>query len=600
MRARRGRPFLALAGLAATAVVAAMAPVISPTAAAWVEGEWATAALGASAFDCGTDPDYSTTASATFLSGGVLGVDLDDIAALAPVTATRSGTSAPVVTPSGAVHVPGGADRDTFLNPLDISVLGAIGIDLSGFSVGLPAGSAGAVNQYAQVSDLGYSAAAAGLVTDDGGLGVTPSTPDHDLPEPATIGLGTLLPATAGITDAALRVGAVAASSTLDWCAALESSIWGDGNVDGSARDYGIASLGLAIDSPLVAGLVADVQTAMTSVTTALTALQGTGGTIAQAIGGTLTGVGGVLAGLDLGSATGSVTLTGLDLSAVSGLISGPGAVLSDGVVTLDLADPDGTILVDLAGLVGGPDQLNDLAPNTELVINAAVIHDILTRVGALVQAWVDEVREALLAAISAVAVHVDLTTSVGISSLGIDIISVAVELDTDLGELLVPDATPPTLDVTATALDLGVLGAVVAGVLSGLGLGSLSSLVTGINTSATLPGALLAAIGAAASTALGPITSTFVTDATSLAAQLATALGAVLDPLPTVLSVMVNVQPDLPGAPPGVAYVPADPPATSQEYRVTALRIGLLGGVGAPVFVDLATASAGANSRLP
>jgi hypothetical protein len=349
-----------------------------------------------------------------------------------------------------------------------------------------------------------------------------------------------------------------------------------------------------------VAGLVADVQTAVTSVTTALTALQGTGGTIAQAIGGTLTGVGGVLAGLDLGSATGSVTLTGLDLSAVSGLISGPGAVLSDGVVTLDLADPDGTILVDLAGLVGGPDQLNDLAPNTELVINAAVIHDILTRVGALVQAWVDEVREALLAAISAVAVHVDLTTSVGISSLGIDIISVAVELDTDLGELLVPDATPPTLDVTATALDLGVLGAVVAGVLSGLGLGSLSSLVTGINTSATLPGALLAAIGAAASTALGPITSTFVTDATSLAAQLATALGAVLDPLPTVLSVMVNVQPDLPGAPPGVAYVPADPPATSQEYRVTALRIGLLGGVGAPVFVDLATASAGANSRLP
>ena len=62
----RTPPFiLALAGLAATAVVAAMAPVISPTAAAWVEGEWATAALGASAFDCGTDPDYSTTASAT-------------------------------------------------------------------------------------------------------------------------------------------------------------------------------------------------------------------------------------------------------------------------------------------------------------------------------------------------------------------------------------------------------------------------------------------------------------------------------------------------------------------------------------------------------
>ncbi|MBX3091174.1 MAG: choice-of-anchor G family protein [Cryobacterium sp.] len=601
MTIRKSNRLIGFAGLSVASVVALVAPGIAPTAASWVDAEWAFASLGTTAFDCGSDTGYETTARGRFLSGGVLGVDLDALASLNGVSATRTGSSSPVFSPAGATHVPGGPDRDTYLNPLDVTALGAIGIDLSGFTVGLPAGSAGATNQYAHVTDLGFSAGASGLVTDDGGIGVSPSTPDGDLPEPASVELSSLLPSAAGIADVALHIGAVAASSTLDWCSALESSVWGDGTVDGTDRSYGIAGLDLAVESPLIAGLVPTVQAAMAQVNSAVASEQGPTGSIAQSIRGTLTGAGGVLEGLDLGSSSGSVTLTAPDFTALSGLLSGPGAILSDGVVTLDLADPDGTIVVDLATLVGGPDQLNNLAPNTELIINSAVIDDITARVGSLVQGWIDDVNDALTAAIGGIQLHVDLTTRVGISSLGIDIISVETSLDSNLGDVIAPSGPPPVLSVSATALSLGLLGSVVAGILNTLGLGSLAGLVSGINSSATLPGELLAAITAVINDGFTSVVSTLVSDLATTASQVASGLGTALGPLPDVVSLMVNVQPDQPGAPSGVGYDPGSPPTISPEYVVTALRLGLLDGiVGAPVYVNLATASAGTNRLLP
>jgi hypothetical protein len=597
----RTRSAVALAGLAIGSIVATAVPGVAHTSANWTDSEWANGSIAASSFGCGTGTDYATAASGRFLSGGVLGIPLDSIAELAAVTANRSGADPAGFSPAGAAHVPGGAYQDSYLNPLDVTALGAIGIDLSGFTLGLPVGSAGALGQYARVSSHGYSAGASGLLTNDGGVGVTPSTPDGELPQPAIIGLSTLLPVTSGIADVALEIGAVAASSVLDWCAELENRSWGDGTLDGSERDYGIAGLDLAVDSPLAAALIPRVQTAIGAVATALVGLQGASGGIASAIGTTLNGVGGILAGLDLGGASGTVVLAGLDLAAVNGLLSGPGAVLGDGVVSLDLTDPGGTIRVDLAELLGGPDQLNNLSPNTELVINAAVINDILLRVGALVQAWVDDVADALLSAIADVSLDVDLTTNVGISSLGINILSVRTELTTTLGELMTPDSTPPVVSVSATALDLGLLGSVVAGALATLGLGSLGSLVTGINSSATLPAQILSSVTSAISSNLVSVVGSLVTGLATIATQLVTALGAVVNPLPTVLSVMVNVQPDLPGAPPGSGFTPGSPPLTSPQYLVTALRIGLLDGVaGSPAYLNLATASAGPNALLP
>lgn len=606
MTSGHGRPIFALAGIAIVGVLATVAPSFSPTAASWTASEWDHADIGTSAFDCGTDPGFATTAYAKYLGGGVLGIDLDSIAEISGVTASRSGASAPDFLPAGATHVPGGENQDTYLNPLDITALGTIGIDLSGFTLGLPSGSAGAVNQLAQVSNLGYSAAASGLLSDAGGVGVTSTTPDDELPDPATIGLSTLLPENEGVSDVALQVGAVAASSSLDWCAALESTTWGDGSVDGSDRQYGIAGLGLAVDSPLIATLLPRVQTALATVNTAIAGLQGTTGSIAQSVTGVLTGAGGVLEALNLGSVTGDVTLTGLDLTAVTGLLSGPGAVLSDGVVTLDLADPSGTILVDLAELVGGPDQLNNLDPNTELVINADVINGILTRVGSLVQGWANTVTTALLAAVSAVRLVIDLDVTAGLTvpAVGpVDILTVSVDLDTQLGELLVPDGTPPVATVSASALSsvTGLLLATVNGLLNTLLGLDLTGVVSGINANVALPGQILTAVTSTVTASLVPIVNTLVTDLTAVATQLVTALGAVLGSLPTILSVMVNVQPDQPGAPPGVGYAAGTPPSLSQEYRVTALRIGLAeSGIDAPVYLNLATASVGPNSRLP
>ena len=601
MKLRQKRTLATVAGIVVAALSATIIPGYQLTTASWQENEWAHGQLGTTSFDCGTDVNYSTQARGKFLGGGVLGIDLDAIAALDEVTASRSGASAPTFQPAGATHVTGGANSDSYLNPLSLSALTAIGIDLSGFGLGLPIGSAGAVNQYARVSNQGVSAGASGLVNNTGGVGVTETTPDADLPEPASIQLATLLPTAAGVSDVALNIGAVASSSTLDWCSQMANTIWGDGTLDASTRDYGIASLDLAVDSPLIATLIPKVQTTIGTLNTALANLQGPTGLIAGTINSTLTGVGGVLAGLNLGSSSGTVSLSAIDLTAVNALLSGPGAILSDGVVSVDLADPNGTITVNLAELVGGPDQLNNLSPNTELIINAAVINDILTRVGNLIQGWVNDVSDALMASISAIQLAVNLTTRVGISALGIDIISVNVTLNTDLGELITPDGTPPVVGVTATALSLGLLGAAVAAVLSGLGLGSLSSIVNGINASVTLPGDLLAAITSTVVTQLVTPVTTLVTDLTAVVTQLVTALGAVLGSLPSVLSVMVNVQPDQAGAPPGVSYTAAVPPNASKEYVVSALRIGLLdGGIGSMVHLELATAAAGVNAILP
>lgn len=603
MTSRRGTSAFGLAGLAATALVALVAPAVAPTQASWVDGEWDSAMMGTSSFDCGNDSGYRTTAEGRFLSGNLLGIDLDAMAALAGVSATRDGSSAPTFAPASATHVPGGASSDTYLNPLDITALGAIGIDLSGFTLGLPLGSAGAVNQFAQVTNLGTSTAASGLVANDGGVGVTATTPSDQLPGQASINLGTLLPAAADVTDVALKLGAVAASSTLDWCAALESSIWGDASVSGLDRQYGIASLDLTVESPLVAGLVPRVQAAVSAVNSATTGLQGTTGGISQAIDAVLTGTGGVLAGLGVASSTGSITLTGLDLAAVNGLLAGPGAVLSDGVVTLDLSDPNGTILIDLDELVGGPDQLNNLAPNTQLVINAAVINDILTRVGHLVQGWADDVTAALRAAILAIQLHVDLTTTVGLTVLGsfTNIISVQTALDTSISELVAPSGTPPVLTVQATALVSGPIVGTVNTLLGVLGLGTLSTIVSGINTSLTLPGMLLTSITSVVTTNLLSVADTLVTDLTAVATQLVTALSTVFSSLPSVLSLMVNVQPDQPGAPAGVGFSPGTPPNASQEFVVTALRLGVLDSPGGSiVFANFATASVGPNVALP
>ena len=575
----RPRLLLALSLAAATAVAA-----VGLTNATWTTQEWTTAALGTQGA-CGADTGFTTTASGRFLSGSLLGTNLDSLAALQPASATRA--AAAVGSPAGATHVTAGPTDDTYLDPLNVSALGTIGIDLSGLTVGLPIGSAGAVNQFARVTSTGYSAGAAGLVSDSGGLGVTPTTPANQLPQPASIGLASLLPVS-GIANLALKVGAVGASSTLDWCAAMHAAQWGGAPTTGSVRSYGIAGLGLALDSPLVAGVTGAVSSTVTSLNTAVAGLVGPTGSIASALQSRLTTL---LGTLGLGSYSAAVSVTGLDLhTTVDPLLT---QKLTDGVVTIDLSN--GHVGVDLAKLLGGVDGLNSLAPNTQLVIDAAVANALVSRVGALLDTWTATVLAALTAAIRAATLTVTIAARVQVA--GIDVIALAITGAPGLGSVL--DGTA-TLSVTPTLLPIAPLvQGTVDAALTLLGLGSLATIASGL-VSPLATGLLAPVTTLLATTLVGLVTTLAATLATATA-PLITALSGVFAGLPGILSVMVNVQPDRAGAPAGSAFTAGVPPHQSPQYTVSALRLGLLDAVGgALTYVTLATASAGANGYTP
>jgi hypothetical protein len=556
-----------LAALAAGAAAVVVVPLAATaTTAAWNDRQWAHGSVGTSSAICGTTDDFASTASGRFLSGELLGTDLDNIAALEPMRLSYASDGTLDVSPPDAIDLGSTATTATYANPLDISVLGGIvGLDLTGLQVGLPVGSAGAVNQYASVARTGEAAGASGLVTNSGGVLVSASTPPADLPEPATISLDQLLPAATGIADVNLQVGAVGASSQLDGCAALRSKLWGDGSVTGITRDYGVAGLGLQVDSPLVGSLVStvtdSVDTTIGDLTDAIDALTGSNGAlsnqIAADIGLTLP------LGLAHTALTGTVTISGLDLqAAVDSLLSL--TTLSDGAVTIDLTS--GQIDVDLTQLISpGPDGMNNLPPNTELVVNAAVLNAITARVGALLDNWTGQIVTALTNAIRGATLDVDLTTQVDLLAGLVPILDLNVSLHAPIGAVL-DDTTTFSVDV-----DLLGLTPVLNGLLAPLGLsvasltGILDGLVTGLiaPTANLLTNDLLDLVTNLGGTLAG------------ITAPIVTAVGTIVDALPSVVSVMVNVQPDQAGAPPGATFDPGTAHSTP-EYVVSALRIGL------------------------
>ncbi|MFB2555601.1 choice-of-anchor G family protein [Herbiconiux liangxiaofengii] len=568
--------------LVSTAVLTtALVPsTIAATTASWPDEEWVHGTVGTSSFACGTDEGYAATAFGRFLSGELLTQDLDSLAALNGVELDRAADGALAVDPPTSIDQGSAPPTATYTNPLNVSLLGGVaGIDLTGLTVGLPVGSAGAVNQYAQVSGYGTAAGASGLVSNSGGVGVTPTTPDADLPEPATVGLSTFLPAAAGITDARLEVGAVAASSTLDWCAALRSALWGDGSVSGVVRDYGIAGLGLEIDSPLIGDLVDDVSTGLPAVQSSIDSLLGTNGLISNSISTAL--LARLVSGLAVGDVTGTVGLSGLDLAgSVATLLTTP---LGDGVVSIDLVN--GTISVDLDELLGyDSTSINNLAPNSELVLDDLVVNDLVERVGDLLDDFVTDVVTELTNEIRAATLTVDLGLRVNLLAGLVPLVAVTVDLVAPLGAVI--DSTA-TFTVGATALGAAI---VLNPLLSPLGL-TLNGLLGIVN--ALAPFLVSPVANAVGTTAIGAVT-TLGSTLSLATAPIVTALSAVVGALPQVLSLMANVQPDQFGAPGDTGFEQADGDSSAQ-YLVTALRVGIAPVVpGEVASLSFATASAG------
>lgn len=595
---RRGRIAVVTGIVVAAALVT---PTAVPSTASWSDREWAHGAVGTSSFDCGTDADYTSTASSRFLGGSIAGIDLDDVATVRGVDVAKTGAAPASVEPATAPELGTGGRPFTqaFGNPLDVGLLGDVaGIDLTGLGLGLPAGSAGAVNQVATASGTGDAVAASGLVADSGGVLVTPTTPSGDLPDPASITLGRALPGIADVTDVGLDVGAVGASAQLAGCDAISDDVWGgvvqrtlatnlrvavqqvaaDSGPAGLERDYGIASLDLRVDSPLVGALVTAVNDTVVQLDATVDALGGTDGALARTINQGVLGVlGGLTGSLGLGTIGGTVEITGPDLAgAVAPLLAEP---VQDAGGTLSLDLSAGSVRVDLAHLLGDDEHgLNDLPPNHEVVLDAVTLGALADRLGQVVDAWAGKITTALTTALGSLHVRIALAADLSaplVLGIRVKIATLSIGVDTGVAALMAGQ----------TKLSVGVA-------LLGLDLGGLLGVVTGLATSLVNP--LTQAVVGMLTTRLFALVGTLGTTlTTTIGGPVVRALGTVLARLPGVLSLRVNVQQDLAAAP-----TPAGR-ATTGQYTQTALRLSIADALvpGGLARVDLASAVVGPNS---
>lgn len=548
------------AGLAAATGMLLVVPLgITATTASWNDAEWVhDDALGTGVLDCAQNPALESRSRGTFLAGELLGVDLDALAQLDDMRLVVQPDGVAVPDPANAIDLGSAPPTFTYANPLNVTALGIAGVDLTGFAVGLPGAALGAANQWTQGSTAGRAAGASGLINDSGAVLVSDATPDDDLPEPGRIDITALLPTVAGLNAATLEVGAVAASSQLDGCAALLDQVWGVPPAQPVAqRDYGIAGLGLVLDAPAVGALTGAVTTTVGELETAVAALVGQNGLISQSLSETLR-----LRVSTLASAqtTGTVTITGLDLrSTVAPFL---GLQLRGNGFTIDLAN--GRILVDLERLTG---PLNGAAPNTELVLDAGVVNAITAEAGALLDAWSTDVTDALRAAIRNAQVNVNLTVTV--RAAGFNLANVTLALTSTIGAVVDGNAS---IGVTLSNVPSGAIVTTIDLALAAIGLPPLSTIVNTLSSSGP---ALTTALANLLTTQLLNRVTTLGTTLSSRSAPVVTVLAEVLNALPSVVSVMVNVQPDVSGAPPGSTYTRPTARSTA-EFAVTALRLGL------------------------
>lgn len=548
------------AALAAATGMLLVVPLgITATTANWNDAEWVhDDALGTGVLDCAQNPALESRSRGTFLAGELLGVDLDAIAQLDDMRLTVRPDGGAVPDPANALNLGSPPPTSTFANPLNVGALGIAGVDLTGFSVGLPGAALGAANQWTQGAPTGRAAGASGLINDSGAVLVSDTTPDSDLPRPATIDITALLPTVAGLNAARLEVGAVAARSQLNGCAALLDQVWGVPAAQPIAqRAYGIAGLGLVLDAPAVGALTGAVTTTVGQLETAVAGL--TGGAISEALSETLRLRVSTLASTQT---TGTVTITGLDLrSTVAPFLA---LQLRGNGFTIDLAN--GRILVDLERLTG---PLNNAAPNTQLVLNAGVVNAITAEAGALLDAWATDVTAALRSAIRNAQVSVALTVKV--TAANYDLATVKLALTSTIGNVVDGNVA---VGVSLSDVPTGPIVTVINAALAAIGVPSLSVILVALSPAQSGPALTTSLTSLLTTRLLNPVT-TLGTTLSTLSAPVVTVLATVLNALPSVVSVMVNVQPDVSGAPPGSTYTLPTARSTA-EYAVTALRLGL------------------------
>ena len=581
-------PWRAIAALSALAVAVATIPGVAVTNASWVDVENDYASVAA--LQCVGATSLDSRATGRFLSGALLNSSINPVVGVTGVTVTNQGSGATAVagTP-GATYLL----ANNFDAPLSASAINSA-IQL-GTSVTLPINWAntatGVYTQYGQALGSGRSTGASGVVTNMGAVDVTRIN-GGTAPTVGRVSLSGLPYVGAplsGIADLNLEVGAVAASATLDGC----SYAWAGGTPTSSqlARDYYVSQLRANLTSDALRALFGPsgvVPTATQVVQTQVDTLLGTAATptgtaesgIASSALGGLTGAlqtvvnSTVLLSLGTGN-TSSTTIT-LDLAPTVALLT---ETKSTGGVSVNLGT--GTVTIDAATLLG---SLNGQPANTA-VLTPTQLNAVLGRVDTIVGNQIALVNTALTAALNTATVNVQV--HVNLSLAGANVIGVDLGYTGTLAGMALGQATTVGPTVSLLVLPTTVLNGLLSTVVSGLTplLGGILSTVTG-------------AVTAQANNPIGLNVNAFLATAAAQRTASINALGGALTALGSILSVTLNAQPDQ--APfPASPYAPkAGASALTDEFFVSALRIGVLdrtgGGAASLVNLFLASASVG------
>ena len=546
--------------LVAAAAAISLAATTSITTAAWTDSEWVKSAVGVSSpGDCSTNSMFTNQAWARELHGTVLNTNLDTVAGVQGLTVLNNGTSASP-TPVSAVLVPG--TTDAYVTKIPVTALGSSPVSV-GLGLGVPVGGLGTYTQWARSQKSGQAHGAAGLVSDQTGAVDVAGTANGaaTAPKSASISLGNIVPASlAGVT---LDVGAVASSSALDSCVMTNGWPMLD-TTPTVQRQYGIAGLDLTAAIPAVGTLSTQGASLVGAVPTQLNALLGTGGLTTGISDGISALINPLLGSLSLGSISTTATLSAPDLSGVTAMMT---ESMTDGIVTINLGT--GTVKVNIASLAGSTTTgLNGMEPNHAVVLDAAMTTAVTSRVTALLDSWKNRVLAALTTALRSITLNA--TTNITLKLAGINAATIGVTL----GQFLDGTAAAPVVTPNVLGIDLGGVVAALLGPIT-------SALLTGSNN--VVKNVLNATIFNAG------LIPTLGTNLQLLITPVINAVGPVLTAVRTLVAINVNVQPDQSWT----GSKPADVTAAAGEYKVSAIRVGLVDSAGL-LSLSMGSSSAG------
>ncbi|MFC8041821.1 choice-of-anchor G family protein [Paenarthrobacter sp. NPDC057355] len=565
---KRPRRSAFVAAVAAIAVAA----TTSITTAAWTDNEWVRSAIGVSSpGDCTTNSMFTNQAWARQLQGSVLNTNLDTVAGVQGLTVVNNGTTA-TPTPLSAVLVPG--TTDAYVTKIPVTALGSSPVNV-GLGLGAPVGGLGTYTQWARSQKSGQAHGASGLVSDQTGAVDVAGTSQGaaTAPKSASISLGNIVPASlSGVT---LDVGALASSSAVDAC--VMTNGWPMLNPTPTVqRQYGIAGLDLTAAIPAVGTLSTQGASLVGAVPTQLNALLGTGGLTTGISDGISALVNPLLGSLSLGSISTTATLSAPDLSGVTAMMT---ESMTDGIVTVNLGN--GTVKVDIASLTGSATTgLNGMAPNHAVVLDAAMTTAVTSRVTALLDAWKNRVVAALTTALRAITLNAN--TNITLKLAGLNAATIAVKMGSatgattgiSLGDFLDGNAVAPQVTANVIGLDLGGVVAALLGPITSALLTGTNAVVKNVLNATIFNAGLIPNLGASLQLLITPVIN---------------AVGPVLTAVRTLVAINVNVQPDQSWA----GTKPADVTAAAGEYKVSAIRVGLVDSAGL-LSLSLGSSSAG------